>query len=320
MDKLNIKELMLGILVIVTSIISFWFWRLATIAIAEELFNSYGQFLASIGTLAIAASMFGIAAIFIKTPWVVYSSAGVGTAIPFFFIPANSIVIAAMAVCVLLSLFAVRRIRKEFSLSLGFSVANIFKAGVPLFLTLSGIIISVFYLTDVQKKDAVRTILPRSAFDITIRALGGPLKSLSGNVSFAPEDTVDQVFQGLLKKQLETRGISLNQVSQKEMQRLLAAQRDEIAASYGIKLTGKEQLGDVFYTTIIEKINDLLGPYRIYVPYASMLAFFLAFKTLSIFLYLIVLGFSYLLIKLMITANILTTKKEQIEVERISLN
>lgn len=320
MERLNIKEVVLGILLIITSIGSLWLWRSTTTAIAEELFNSYGQFLTSIGALVIAASLFGIAAIFVKTSWIIYASAGIGVIVPFFFISANSIVIAMMAVCVLLSLFAVKRTRREFNLSLGFSVASMFKAGVPLFLTIFGIIISVFYFTDVQKKDAVRTIFPRTAFDITIRALGGPLKSLSGNVSFGPEDTVDQVFQGLIKKQLESKGVLLNQVSQKELQRLLEAQRDEIADAYGIKLTGKEKLGDVFYTTIIEKISDLLGPYRVYVPYASALTFFLAFKTLSFVLYFAVLAFSYILIKLMIVATILTTKKEQIEVERLSLS
>ena len=320
MDKLNLKEIVLGILFVAASIVSFWFWRMTATAIAEETFNSYGQFLTSIAALVIASSLFGIAATFVKESWVTYVAAIAGVAIPFLFIPATIIAITAAIACSLLSLFAARRIRKEFSLSLGFSVAKIFKAGVPLFLTVSGMLISIFYLTDVQKKDAVRTIFPRTAFNITIRALGGPLKSLSGNVSFTPDDTVDHVFEGIVGKQLSDRGITLQQISKKELARLLTAQRDEIAKSYGIKLTGNEKLGDVFYTTIIEKITDLLGPYRVYVPYASTLAFFLAFKTLCLFLYFIVLAFGYFLIKIMIFVKILTPQKDQIEVERLSLS
>lgn len=170
-----------------------------------------------------------------------------------------------------------------------------------------------------QAKDAIRAVFPRTVFNVTVRALGGPLRSLTGNEQFTPEETVDQFFQGLVKKQLANQGIHIDQVSQKELKRLLTEQRNEIARSYGIKLKGDEKLGDVFYTTIIERISDLLGPYRIYVPYASAITFFLAFKTLSLFLYFIVIGVAFLFVKFMIVMEILTRKKEQIEIERLTL-
>lgn len=319
MNKIGVKEVVLCVLYVCVVASSFWFWRSSTAAIAQEDFNSYGQFIASISSLILASSLFGIIAIFVRTSWILYVSAGLSAALPFLFVPFTLVVLIVCVSCVFLTLFAVRRIRKDASLSWGFSVANMFKSGVPLFLTVSGIVISVFYLNDVQAKDAVRSIFPRSAFNVTIRALGGPLRTLSGNQSFTPEETVDEFFQGLIKKQLGSQGIQIDQVSKKELQRLLTEQRNEIARSYGIKLKGDEKLGDVFYTTIIERINDLLGPYRIYVPYASAITFFLAFKTLSLFLYFIVIGVAFLLVKLMILMEILTRKKEQIEIERLTL-
>lgn len=319
MNKIGLKEIVLCVLCVCAVVGSFWLWRSSTQAIAEEVFNSYGQFIASISSLIVAASLFGIAAIFVHAPLLVYVSVALSVAVPFFFVPLTNIALAVCALCVFLTLFAVRRIRKDASLSWGFSVANMFKSGVPLFLTVFGIILSLFYLNDVQAKDAIRSIFPRTAFNVTVRALGGPLRSLTGNERFTPEETVDEFFQGLVKKQLGNQGIQIDQVSQKELKRLLTEQRNEIARSYGIKLKGDEKLGDVFYTTIIERISDLLGPYRIYVPYASAITFFLAFKTLSVFLYFMVIGVAFLLVKLMIIMDILARKKEQIEIERLTL-
>ncbi len=320
MNNIRLKELAVAALCMGAIVASFLFWRTTTQAISEEAFTSYWQYVASVSSLAIAASLFGIAAIFVQSAVIIYPAVAVSIAIPFLFVPASSLVFAIMGCCVLLALFSVRRIRKETSPSFGFNMANLFKAGVPLFLTVWGIILSLFYLNDIQKKDAIRTIFPRTAFNITIRAMGGPLRSLTGSESFTPDETVNQFFQGLVKKQLADRGISIDQIPASEMQKLLTQQRTEIAKSYGIKLTGNEKLGDVFYTTIIERITDLLGPYREYVPYASALTFFLAFKTLSFFLYLAVLAIAFLLIKIMMMGGILIRKKEQVEVERVTLS
>jgi len=320
MNKIGAKEAVLCVLYMCAVVGSFWFWRTSTQAIAEEVFNSYGQFIVSISSLVLAASLFGIAAIFVRTSWTLYVSVALSVAVPFLFLPFTNVALIVCAACIFLTIFAVRRIRKDASLSWGFSISNMFKSGVPLFLTVFAIITSLFYLDDVQAKDAVRAIFPRSAFNVTIRALGGPLRSLTGNEHFTPEETVDEFFQGLVKRQLDNQGINIDQVSKKELQRLLTEQRNEIARSYGIKLKGDERLGDVFYTTVIERINDLLGPYRAYVPYASAITFFLAFKTLSIFLYFAVIGVAFLLIKFMIIMKILIPKKEQIEVERLTLS
>lgn len=320
MSRIAIKETVLCTFTLCMIIASFWLWRASTQAIAQEVFNSYGQFIASLSSLILAASLFGIAAIFVSNYWMMYISMSIGVAAPFLFIPFSTISLILMGPCILLVCFAARRIHKDASLAQGFSISNFFKSGIPLFLTIAGIIISFFYLYDAQKKDAVRAIFPRTAFDVTIRALGGPLKSLTGGEAFTPEGTVDDFFQGLIKKQLGDRGIHFDQLSHKELQRLLADQRSEIAKSYGIQLRGDEKLGDVFYTTIIERMNDLLGPYRAYVPYASAVAFFLAFKTLSFFLYFLIIVIAFLLVRIMIVMGVLTHKKEQIEVERLTLD
>lgn len=314
------KEILLVLLSIGMIVGSFLLWHETTRAIAEEVFTSYGQFIASISSLVIATAFFGIAAMFVQNTWILYMSAVISIVIPFLMIPFTPFTGGVAVICALLALFAVRRTRKEFNLSLGFSVTTVFKAGVPLFLTIYGVILSLFYLNDVQKKDAIRAIFPRPAFDITIRALGGPLRSLIGNQEFTPDETVDEFFQSLIKKQLEDKGIAFEQVQSKELQRLLTQQRNEIARSYGVTLSGDEKLGDVFYTTIIERISDLLGPYRAYLPYASAITFFLAFKTLSLFLYFIAVAAAFFLIKLMIAAHVLTREKKQIEVEQLTLS
>ena len=320
MGKISGKECILAILFIFVSIAAFWFWQNSTIAIANESFSSYAQFVASITAFVLATALFGIAAIFIKNPVIIYSSTIIGVGVPFLFIPSNAVVLSVMAFNMLLLVFAVRRTRNEFNLSRGFNLAQLFKAGVPLFMTVAGITTSMFYLNEIQTKDAVKAIFPRTIFNITIQALGGPLRSLTGNIPITPDETVDYVLHGLIQKQLESKGIHIEQISNAELQRLYAVQRDEIARSYGIKLTGKEKLGDVFYTTIIDRISDLLGPYRRYVPYASAFTFFFAFKTLSLLLYFVALACAFLLIKIMIYSKILKREKQQIEVEHLTLN
>lgn len=320
MNNISVKEVILAVVSMCAIIGSFLLWRTTAHLMAEQAFNSYNQFIASVGFLVIASSLFGISAIFIRNPKMVYTSLGISVIVPFFFIPATNLGYVTVGVCLLLTLFAVRRIRKEFGLSFGFSVASLFKTAIPLFLTVCGVIISLFYLNDIQNKDAIQAIFPRPAFNISIRALGGPLRSITGNESFTPDETVDQFFLELAKKQLADRGIKISQVPPAELNRLLVQQRTEIARSYGIKLTGHELLGDVFYTTIIERVNDLLGPYRVYAPYASAVTFFLAFKTLSVFLYLVVVAVAFLIIKLMIMMKLVVRKKEQVEVDRLILS
>ncbi len=320
MTNISLKEVLLTLFSTAAVIGSFIFWRSTTQLIANEMLSSYWQFALSAGVLAVAASLFGIAAIFIRNAWILYPPLLASTIVPFLFLTPIPLTYAMMGISLALLIFALRRIRKEFNLTFGFSVAIMFKGGVPLFLTIFGLILSLFYLNDVQSKDAIRAIFPRAAFNISVKVLGNPLKALVGGDTFSPDETVDTFFTGLVKKQLADRGINSNQVSRKEMQQMLAATRAEIARSYGIKLKGDEKLGDVFYTTIIERISDILGPYRAYVPFASAIAFFLAFKTLAFFLYFFIIGIAFLLIRFMILMGVITRKKEQVEVEKLALS
>ena len=143
MNIIRMKEAALCMVCMCAVIGSFLLWRSSTQAIAEEVFNSYGQFIASVSSLVLAASLFGIVATFVHTVWMAYLSVAISVTVPFFFIPSDRIVLLVMAVCILLALFALRRVRKDASLSRGFNVANMFKSGVPLFLTVFGIVISV---------------------------------------------------------------------------------------------------------------------------------------------------------------------------------
>lgn len=320
MAKTTVKEVVLCVCYACATIGSLWLWRFTAQIIAQEAFDSYGQFIASISSLVLAASFFGITAVVVRNAVIMYLFVGISIAVPFLYIPFSKETLVIAGCAVIFALLAARRVRKDVNLSWGFSIAHMFKSGIPLFLTVCGIIIASFYLNDVQKKDAVQAIFPRTAFDVTIRTLGGPLKSITGGQEITPDETVDEFLKGLIAKQLENRGARIDQVPQKELARLLTEQRDEIARSYGIKLTGNENLADVFYTTIIERINDLLGPYRMYAPYASAIAFFLAFKTLSFFLYFVIIVIAFLLIRLMIMIRVVTRKKEQIEVERLMMN
>ena len=126
--------------------------------------------------------------------------------------------------------------------------------------------------------------------------------------------------KSLPEKELQSRGLTFAQIPKKELTKLLALQREELVNTYGLKLKGDERVDEVFYETVSARIADLFGPYRSYLPIASAIAFFLAMKTFTLPLYFLTILFAVLLIKLLIFGKIIVSKKEQIEIDRLTLN
>lgn len=310
----------MGILSAGSSLAVFWFWLEAVPLIIAGEFRAYTSFIMPIAGLIFAASFFALAAIFIKSRRVIYPAAVIGMAAPYLLAPATNTVIGSLAASVLLIVFAVHRLRKEFTLSLGFSVSKTVKAGLPLYFTVASLIVSVFYLVSLPEEKAVSALLPRSAFDVTLQSLSGPLKSLTGfPITLRPEATVDETLFELARDQLKSRGIPVAQLPKTELGKILSAQRLELEKQYGIKLGGQEKIADVFYNALASRLAELPGPYRQYLPLASALAFFFAFKALTFPLYYVTLLILYFLIKLLVLTKILKTERQEITVERLTL-
>jgi hypothetical protein len=79
------------------------------------------------------------------------------------------------------------------------------------------------------------------------------------------------------------------------------------------------QAAEVLYRAMVKQFKELLGPYQDFLPYASAVIFFFAFKTFTIPLYYLALIFSFLLIKLLIWSKIVKKEIVEIQAERLTI-
>lgn len=317
-SKAPVKEIVLGISLVALHVLVFWLWQRVMLLIINQRYDRYTPFILAFIGLVSAAMLFSLTAFLVKRKEVVYAAVAAALIVPFLYVEATASVLVLLAVCVLLGLFAARRMRTEFALSIGFSVSRIFRAGLPYYFTALSLILSLYYFIELGHITSVSDVVPESAFRVTFQVIGGPLKAITG-ADIRTNATVDDFLQDIIKDQIKKRGLPLQEVSSSEMRRLIAAQREELAARYHVTLTGKENLSDAFRTTVAERIGDILGPYKEYLPYASAIAFFLGMKTITQPLYFITLGLTFFLIKLLIRSKIIALKKMQIEVEKPEL-
>ncbi|MEK7541805.1 MAG: hypothetical protein AAB533_03085 [Patescibacteria group bacterium] len=280
------------------------------------------SFAAPVAALVLTASFFLLAAVFIEAPWLRAGAASGAIGIPFFFsLPLISL-LPFVAASVLLALFAARRMHKEYLLSLSFSTAKIAKAGLPLFFTAASILASWFYFQTMQMHDrhtATAVLIPRPVTDLLIRVLAQPLREATGLSEISADMTVDELLTASIRKELGKNGVSLTESGERGVTELLAHQRDAFARQYGITLDGSERLGEALHRAVIERLEQVLGPWVRFLPLVSALAFFFAFKTVTFPLYLVSVAGAALLIKALRTATIVKSERRQIEVERLAL-
>ena len=317
-----IKESALALAMVTAGVFAFWLWRVQAIpAIAAGDFHGWARFAAPVAGLALASVLFAFGAMFIRDRRIAYGAGIIGVAVPYFFSNASTAVLLLMAASVVGIAFAVHKIRREFSLSIGFSVSKIAKSGLSLYFTAACVIISVFYADTLSREHALAALLPKPAFDMTLNYfLNSRLaQSVTGLPEVRRDITADELLDMLTKSQLEKQGIPASQISPADLARLRAAERREIERQYGVAFRGDEKAADLFYGAIARRADELLGPWRAYAPFISALTFFFALKTLTLPLYLISLAALFLLIKGLLSVNILQREVHSIEVERITL-
>ncbi len=315
----NLKELILAFLAVSTSAVAFWLWQDVAPQIVAGEFGTATVYLASIATLVLAALFFSLGALFIKGKYVLYPAVVASMALAYFFMPPSGAALGALALGILLAAFAAFRIHEEYELSLGFSITKFLKSGLPIYFTAFSIIVSVFFLGAIPEDKAIVAIFPKSAFTAALEVFGKSLTSLGGLQGLDLNATVDEAIRQLLVEQFEAQKIPLGSISKIEFEKLILAQRDEFAKNFGLKLSGKEQIADIFYTALTQRLETLLGPYKVFLPYAAAVTFFFALKTLTIPLYYLALLTTFASVKLMLTLGILSRRGEQLMVERIAL-
>jgi len=335
----KLKEFILGILTIFINLVVFWLWYNALPFVAEGKWEKYSDLISPLAGLIMAATFFSLSALFIKNRGIAYLTAVVGMGAPYSFIllktnslnwsgPTANVLLVVLVVNIILATLAVHYVRKESELSFGFSVFKFLQTGLPLYFTLFSLIISIFFLTELNEEKAAAILLPQPALEKALEVLStnsSVVTNLLGlpGLKLKLQGTTDEVLAGLIKERLKSEGVELSRLPPQELARLVAREREEWSRGFGIKLSGKEKFTDVLATSLgtsfRNRIGDLFGSYRRYLPLVSAAAFFLAFKALTFPFYYLTLFLTFLLIKFLLLTRILRRERAEIEVERLTL-
>lgn len=314
-----LKDLVLGSLVILFGIAAFWLWYGMIPLIIDGQFNQYQDIIRSVSGLIVAALIFGFSAIFSKNEYIIFGASAIAAIIPFFFVEANSVTIGAVLLVIFITVLAGRRIKNDFYHSVGFSVVKTARAGLPLYFTAASLIVANFYLANMDEEKAISGLLPRSALEFSLEKFSAPIANFTGLPKLSANATIDEILLDAASTQLQDQGFSADLIPRKELLRLVAAQRKQLSEQFGIELPGNQTISDVFYTSVDSRIRDLLGPYRAYLPVASTVIFFFAFKAITFPMYLLSVALLFCLIQTLRIAKIIKMEKTTIEVEKPTL-
>lgn len=313
------KELIFGACAALFQAAVFWLWFRETPRIVAGEFRAYIPFIMPVAGLVVSAILLSLVFLFVKNNPILYGTTVVAASVPYFFLSASGVVVGGLFASIVFLCLAAWRTQKEFTLSLGFSAAKILKTGLPLYFTVASLTVAFFFLSHVDEEKAVSSLLPKSLFELTFTSLGGTTRFFSNLPAVDPNGTVNDLLIKILGQELVAKGVSIERIPQSDLRRLLEAERGELTKFLGVALTGNEKIVDVFYSAVTSRVSDLLGPYKRFLPAASAVVFFFAFKALTLPLYYLTLFFTFLLIKILITFKILHREMQQVEVERITL-
>lgn len=320
MQSATIKQLILAILFSASSIGAAFLWHRAAPLIAAGESLGAGSFVPPVLALVAAATLFALHVLFVSRRGLLWFALASGVGAPYFFVPSDGIALGALAASVCLAAFGAWRMRNEATHALQFTFSKIAKFGLHLYLTAFALTVSIFFLNALDEERAIAFFLPRPVLSWALDQASGQLESVGAPpVRFNPEGTVDDFLRSYAAQELLQQGAGAEDVSEDQIRALAEQARADLAARYGISFRGDERASDVLHRVVAERIRDALGPYQTYLPVASGIAFFFAFKAFTYPLYFLALGAGFLLIKLLRAGSILVVEKRTIEVERLAL-
>lgn len=314
------KELSLGIVTLGISVGVFLLWQSVIAPVAEGEFEAYANLIPAVVGLIFAAAAFLLLAAFITNVWMLYGFGLASIAIPFLFTSATSIVLAALVAGVLLGIFAIKRTKKELVQCFGFSISKVARAGLPLYFTAASLIVSMFYFAHFDTQNSIAILVPRPALRFILDTLPNSVGSSVGLPPITSGQSVDDFLTELVVTQLEGQGVEREAIPHDQLTGLIAQQREAFSEQFGISLKGSDKIQDALYLTMTQKIEEILGPYKRFLPIASVVAFFLAFRTLTWLLYYFSYFVVFLSVKILTVVKFLTRQTEEVEVEKLGIH
>ena len=308
----NLKELVIAIFLVASGVLNAYFWYEL---IGSLRFDDIAFLLLPVASLLFLTICFSCVALFIKNTIIGYGAAIAAFVGGFFFVNATSFAITLLVLALGAITWAFHRIRQEATSATVFRLSKILRQGLPLFFTAVALLISLFYFVKIAE-DSNQPVIPRSVFDISLPFLEGAFKGILPG--FRAHTTVDELLLDALRSQ-EGNEVDIAKIPRSQLDMFLKEQRAALGKGLGITITGKEQAADFLYNLTNQKIGDFVGPYKQYLPYLSVIGFFLAIKALTLPFYFISLGLVYIVMRVLLAVRVLRREKAMIEVERIIL-
>ncbi|MEK7561195.1 MAG: hypothetical protein AAB539_04565 [Patescibacteria group bacterium] len=319
MPNVLAKEFILAFLTFSSGVTASWYWfRFVPVLAAGEI-NDWATILIATLLLLGAAICFSVFTILVKSRGIMYATVALTAGVPYLFVPAEIPVLVAFGSSVLFLIVAASFIRTEHVLTPGFNTRKIIRAGLPLYFTIISLTVSIYYFVAVRPKSIVDIILPRPAFNASVRQLSRPITMLLGMAPIAPEQTVDDALKAYVTSDLQKRGIDASAIPAEELTKMIASVRENLAAQFNLTLDGKTSLPDAIYQNIGARADAIAGPYRKYFPFGAALLFFLTFKGLTLPLHYATILITAIVIKILIAIQFVKKQKEQVTVERLTL-
>lgn len=309
-NYISIKEAALSLLTILMGITNVYFWRGL---IFSENHANLTLFSLPIISLFLFAIFFSLLAFFLKNTAVLYLSVAVSILGGIFFIGSGISIISGMALAAVGVIFAARRIKIDVNDSLSFNLSKSMRRGLPIFFTVIAFIISLTYFSSIAKDKQV--FIPKSVFDIS----AGILQNYLGGLvpGFRKDATVNEILTNFAKNELKKQ-LNVNEIPKEKLNELVEEQKIALSKGMGIKISGREKTVDLLYNLTNQKIDELFGQYKEYLPYLSAIGFFLAIKVLTWPLYFISLILIYFTVKLMLFTGLLKKEVVTIKSEKLT--
>ena len=274
MKYLNAKEYILGLLTIVTGVL-FWYTYKATASNFSFLSFQFSWILILLSAFLVSVSI-GLLLITEKWYFVTIFALALLPVLFIFGITPSYIVLYILSIGT--SFLGFSRTKDEEENRVDSKVWRPLRSGLPIILTsISLILASSYYLT--LTADTVlngSNLIPRGFYNLIINSSSGPRAIQTVFPGFDPNLTTDQYIRMIFERDTGTKFSSL---PNSEQTAILAQSRNQIYQQYGVKISGDERLGDVFYKAMVNRSDVLIQPYKQFLPFAFAIALFIFLRT-----------------------------------------
>ena len=321
------KEFILAVLTVAAGAANAYLWQRTFFA---GLLGSTSFYSLPVAALLLAALLFACSAAFIRTRPLRILTSFLAVAIGYLLVPPEPTVFIALGLAAAGGMYAAGQIVREEQEAVSFSIRKIFRSGLPMFFTVTALMLAVFYFSSFTARPG-EYLIPRTMFDAVVQLMrrfsgaaafpvsssGSPIAPLlSGIITITtnPNITINEL---ILDQAGAQPGFAALSASQRE--ELLRQGRAVLAEQFGITLTGNEKMGDILYQSTNTQLERFVGPYRDYLPFIAALGFFIAVKAVTLPVYWATLLLIFAVVKLLTSAGVLKKTTTTMQVERLEL-